>query len=92
MRRFLLVIAIAAVGLIFIARLFYLQIYSDGVHDIFSDNALRKVYDYPKRGFVFDRNGELLVSNQPSYDVMFIPREVKPFDTLEFCNLLKIEK
>ncbi|MDO7173074.1 peptidoglycan D,D-transpeptidase FtsI family protein [Mariniflexile sp. AS56] len=92
MRRFLLVIAITIVGLIFISRLFYLQIYSEGVHDIFSDNALRKVYDYPKRGFVFDRNGELLVSNQPSYDVMFIPREVKPLDTTEFCRLLKIER
>ena len=92
MRRFLLVISIGVVGLIFISRLFYLQIYEGGSRNLFEDNAIRKVYDYPKRGFVFDRNGELLVSNQPSYDVMFIPREVKPFDTLEFCSLLKISK
>jgi len=50
------------------------------------------MYDYPQRGYVFDRNGELLVSNQPSYDVMVIPRDVKPLDTLEFCKLLKLEK
>jgi penicillin-binding protein 2 len=92
MRRFLLAIAIGLVGLIFIFRLFYLQVYGGHEHNLFEDNAIRKVYDYPKRGYVFDRNGKLLVSNQPSYDVMFIPREVKPLDTLEFCKLLKINK
>ncbi len=80
------------VGIIFIARLFYLQIYSDVEYDLYEDNAIRKVYNYPKRGYVYDRNGKLLVANQPSYDVMVIPREVEPLDTLEFCNLLKITK
>jgi len=92
MRKFLLFLSIILVGVVFILRLFYLQVYTTQNHDLFEDNAIRKVYDYPKRGFVFDRNGELLVSNQPSYDVMFIPREVKPLDTLEFCELLKINK
>ncbi|KAA5826297.1 penicillin-binding protein 2 [Algibacter amylolyticus] len=92
MRQFLLFITIIAVGLLFIARLFYLQIYNSSGHDLYEDNAIRKVYDYPKRGFVYDRNGELLVANQPSYDVMVIPREVEPLDTLEFCELLKIDK
>ena len=53
---------------------------------------LKKVFDYPKRGYVYDRNNILLVANQPSYDIMIIPREVKPFDTLELCSLLKITK
>ncbi|SFD12040.1 penicillin-binding protein 2 [Algibacter pectinivorans] len=92
MRQFLLFITIIAVGLLFIARLFYLQIYNSSGHNLYEDNAIRKVYDYPKRGFVYDRNGELLVANQPSYDVMVIPREVEPLDTLEFCELLKIDK
>lgn len=92
MRKFLLFVSIIIVGLIFISRLFYLQIYTAHNHDLFEDNAIRKVYDYPKRGFVYDRNGALLVANQPSYDVMFIPREVKPLDTLEFCSMLKISK
>ena len=59
---------------------------------IYEDNAIRKVFHYPKRGYVYDRNGELLVANQPSYDVMIIPREVEPLDTIEFCSLLKISK
>ena len=92
MRKFLLFLFIIGVGVIFIFRLFYLQIYTLKEHNLFEDNAIRKVYDYPKRGFVYDRNGKLLVANQPSYDVMFIPREVKPLDTLEFCSLLKISK
>ncbi|WP_194766810.1 penicillin-binding protein 2 [Tamlana sp. I1] len=92
MRQFLLFISIIVVGLIFISRLFYLQVYNSEAHSLFDDNAIRKVYDYPERGFVYDRNGKLLVANQPSYDVMVIPREVEPLDTLEFCALLKINK
>ncbi|MCX7551807.1 penicillin-binding protein 2 [Xanthomarina sp. F2636L] len=91
MRQLLLFITIILVGITFIARLFYLQVYNSEEHSLYDDNAIRKVYDYPKRGFVYDRNGKLLVSNQPSYDVMVIPREVKPLDTLEFCSLLKID-
>ena len=92
MRQFLLFISVIGVGLLFISRLFYLQVYNASTNNLFDDNAIRKVYDYPKRGFVYDRNGELLVANQPSYDVMVIPREVEPLDTLEFCSLLKIDK
>ncbi|WP_338731618.1 penicillin-binding protein 2 [Mangrovimonas cancribranchiae] len=92
MRQLLLFASIIIVGIVFIGRLFYLQIYNSDNYNLFEDPAIRKVYDYPKRGFVFDRNGKLLVANQPSYDVMVIPREVKPLDTVEFCSLLKIDK
>ena len=47
---------------------------------------------HPERGYVYDRNGKLLVANQLSYDVMVVPNEVKAMDTLEFCRLLKIDK
>ncbi|WP_452219520.1 penicillin-binding protein 2 [Lacinutrix salivirga] len=92
MRQFLLFFSILFVGILFIGRLFYLQVYTATSNNLYEDNAIRKVFDYPKRGYVYDRNGKLLVSNQPSYDVMIIPREVEPLDTLEFCNLLKIDK
>ena len=82
MRQFLLFISIILVGVLFISRLFYLQVYNSNTQTLFEDNAIRKVYDYPKRGFVYDRNGKLLVANQPSYDVMVIPQEVEPLDTL----------
>ena len=92
MRKLLLFSIIVVVGITFIARLFYLQVYSSKAYDLYEDNAIRKVFHYPKRGYVYDRNGKLLVANQPSYDVMIIPREVKPLDTLEFCSLLKRKK
>ena len=92
MRKSLLPILVLSVGIIFIGRLFYLQIYSTDNYDIYEDNAIRKVFTYPKRGYIYDRNKTLLVSNQPSYDVMIIPWEVRQLDTLEFCDLLKISK
>ena len=93
MRKLLLLTTVILVGLVFITRLFYLQVYSSAPYDIFEDNAIKKEYNYPKRGYVYDRNGKLLVANQPSYDVMVIPRDVQPLDSLEiaeFCKLLKI--
>ncbi len=92
MRRYLLHIIIILVGLIYLGRLFYLQIYDTSYTNLSRNNAVKTVFEYPQRGNIFDRNGKLLVSNQPSYDVMVIPRELKPFDTLEFCSLLGITK
>lgn len=92
MRKLLLFAVVILVGFSFLARLFYLQVYNTSEYNIYEDNAIRKVYHYPKRGYVYDRNGKLLVANQPSYDLMFIPREVKPLDTTEFCNILNITK
>ena len=92
MRRLLLYLIIMSTGLVFIARLFYLQIYDSSFAALSENNAIKILYDYPERGYMFDRYGELLVSNQPSYDVMVIPRELKPFDTTEFCQLLNITR
>ena len=89
----LLYALILLVGIIFIGRLFYIQILDNPYQISPLNNAsIKKVYDYPERGYVYDRNGKLLVANQQSYDLMIIPREVKPLDTIEFCNLLKIDK
>jgi penicillin-binding protein 2 len=91
-RSFLLYFLITVVGLIFIGRLFQLQIIKGESYDPIRNAAVKIEYDYPERGYVYDRNGKLLVANQLSYDVMVQPNQVKPLDTLEFCNLLKIDK
>jgi len=90
MRKILPFILIFLTGFIFLGRLFYLQVIDDSSAILSQNNAIKIEYDYPQRGYVFDRNGKLLVSNQPSYDVMAIPREVEPFDTLELSVLLNI--
>ena len=92
MRKVLLFGLVILTGISFVGRLFYLQIYTADAFDMDNDNAIRKVFHYPKRGYIYDRNDSLLVANQPSYDVMVIPREVETLDTLMFCKLLKIDK
>ncbi|MDR9457086.1 MAG: penicillin-binding protein 2 [Salegentibacter sp.] len=90
MRKLLLYIIILTTGLIFLARVFYLQVIDTSLALRSQDNAIEIQYDYPQRGYISDRNGKLMVSNQPSYDVMVIPRNLKPFDTLEFSEILNI--
>lgn len=80
MRKVLLFGIVILTGACFIGRLFYLQIYESSAYDLNNDNAIRKVFHYPKRGYIYDRNDSLLVANQPSYDVMVIPREVETID------------
>lgn len=92
MRKLLLLFLVALVGITFLVRLYYLQVYDSKTYSPLNDTAIKKEFTYPKRGYVYDRNGELLVANQPSYDVMVIPREVEPLDTTELCSLLKITK
>lgn len=92
MRKLLLPGMIIVVAILIIARLFYLQIIDEELK-LKSENISIKIkYDYPERGYIYDRNGNLLVANQPSYDIMVVPREIKQLDTLEFCKLLNITK
>ncbi len=89
----LLSFIIIFIGIIYIIRLFYLQVINNQYNKPTLNNSTVKIkYDYPERGYIYDRNGILLVANQLSYDIMIIPREVKPLDTIEFCKLLKINK
>lgn len=92
MKRLLLSSLVILIGITFLGRLSYLQIFSFSPDQIAEDPAIKTIYDYPERGYIYDRNGKLLVGNDPAYDVMVIPREVKPLDTLEFCSLLNLEK
>lgn len=89
----LLYISVILIGIIFIGRLFYLQVLENPYQTSRLNNAsIKRIYDYPERGYIYDRNKKLLVANEQAYDVMVIPKEVKPLDTLEFCSLLKIDK
>ena len=92
-RKSFLYFLILSVGAIFVGRLFFLQVI-DTTHrqNPLNNSAVTIKYAYPDRGFIYDRMGKLLVANEGSYDIMIIPRDVEPLDTLEFCNLLKINK
>ncbi|MEH6407338.1 MAG: penicillin-binding protein 2 [Leeuwenhoekiella sp.] len=92
MRKILLITIVLLSGFAFTGRLFYLQVLDTSSVRLSENNAIKRIYDYPQRGHIYDREGKLLVSNQPSYDVMVIPRQVKAFDTVELCGLLKMDK
>ena len=79
--------------LVYIVRLFTLQILSDDFRKSADSNAFLKKIEYPARGAMYDRNGKLLVYNQPSYDIMVVMNEAKDhLDTLDLCQTLGITK
>ncbi len=91
-RSFLLYFLISVIGVLFIGRLFQLQILKSRDYNPVKNSAVKVMFDFPERGYIYDRNGELLVANQLSYDVTIVPNEVIPLDTIELCSLLKITK
>ena len=92
MRKVLLPTIIIVSALLILARLFYLQIVDESLKLKSDNNAIKINYEYPERGYIYDRNGTLIVANQPSYDILVTPKDVKNIDTLELCRLLKITK
>ncbi len=91
-RRYVIASVVVITLLVYIAQLFNLQILSPEYRNFADSNAFFRRTLYPARGAIYDRNGELLVYNQPTYDVMMVVREMKAFDTLDFCNTLNIDK
>jgi penicillin-binding protein 2 len=79
-------------GLIFLIRLFYIQVIADKYILSANNNVLRYITQYPARGLIYDRFGKLLVYNEAAYDLMVTPKQVKAIDTLALCNLIGIEK
>ena len=78
---------------VYIIRLFMLQISSDDYKKSADSNAFLKRIDFPSRGVITDRHGKLLVFNQPSYDIMVVMNEIGDhLDTLEFCQTLNISR
>lgn len=91
-RRYVLTAIVVLVALVYIGRLFYMQIIDRSTTEKADSNALVRQTIYPPRGLIYDRNGELLVYNKPIYEVTMVMREMRNgFDTLAFCNALAID-
>lgn len=92
-RRYVISGIAIVVVLVYIIRLFYLQIIDQSTKDQADNNALVKQTIYPSRGLIYDRNGELLVFNQPIYEITMVMREMgKDWDTTAFCQCLQISR
>ena len=89
-RKYIIGGAIILIILLYLFRLFALQIMSTDYKKNADSNAFLHQTQYPSRGVIYDRNDSLLVYNQPAYDVTVIMKEVTHLDTLDFCKTLKI--
>ena len=77
--------------LIFIIRLFSIQVLDDSFKTSSENNVIRKQTDYPRRGLIYDRNNELIVYNEAAYDLMITPKQATKLDTGLICSLLEID-
>lgn len=91
-RKAVILFIFSTIALIFIIKLFFLQVVDHSYKLSSQNNVLRYITQYPARGKILDRRGKLLVYNEAAFDLLVIPQQVKAFDTNEFCQLLAIEK
>ena len=91
-RSYVIVLVFVLVALVFLVKLFRLQVLDSTYKQYATNNVLREVVQYPARGLIYDRNGKLLVYNKTAYDLLITPREVNQFDTTLFCKLLDITR
>ena len=88
-RRYVIGGFICLIVVIYIFRLFSLQVSEDKYKENADSNAFLRRVIYPARGLVYDREERLVVFNQPAYDVMIIPKDVGNFDTVSQCHCVK---
>ena len=87
-------IIVAALGILLAAytvHLFRLQVLNTSYKTKADENAIREITIHPARGFIYDRNDSLLVYNDAAYDLMVVPKELRPFDTAELCRVLDLD-
>jgi penicillin-binding protein 2 len=89
-RKYLIMALMVLASLGLLIRLFIIQVVNDSYRLSADNNVLRYVTQYPARGLIYDRNGELIVFNQAAYDLMVIPAQNIKIDTAAFCSLLGI--
>lgn len=78
------------VAIIFLIKLFLIQVVDSSYKELAETNAIRKEIQYPVRGLIYDRNGKLIVYNSPEYDLLIVLKEVKQLDTARFCDVFDI--
>jgi penicillin-binding protein 2 len=91
-RPVVILIIIFLVSAILLVKLFMIQVLDDSFMKKAERNAIQRIVDHPYRGLVYDRNGKLMVFNNPIFDLMVVPKEFNIQDTAQFCQLFKISK
>jgi len=84
-------IVVLLISGLLVIKLFDLQIIKNSSSDFLERASIQKVYEFPERGYIYDRNDKLIVSNEPYYDLMIIPSDVNLNDSVEVSKLLNIQ-
>ena len=91
-RKYVIQAVFLITGIAFLVKLFTIQVTDKTYAKAATDNIILPVVEYPYRGLIFDRNGELIVYNNPQFDLTVIPQEVKQLDTLSICEILGLTR
>ncbi len=90
-RQYIIKLIFIGVASVILLRLFFLQNFESKYKVMANDIAIYKKVVYPPRGVIYDRKGKVMLSNTTIYDLMVTPRNIKNFDTLQFCNALGLD-
>jgi len=91
-RKEILQIVIVLVGIIFLVKLFSIQVLDKRYAEMAEGNAIMRQVEYPFRGLIYDRNNKLIVYNTPEYDLEVITKDIRKFDSVKFCNVFEISR
>ena len=91
-RREIFQIAIVLVAIVFLVKLFFIQVLDDRYADMADSNAILRQVDYPVRGLILDRNRKLIVYNTPEFKLEVLLKDVKKFDSAKFCKVFEISR
>ena len=83
-------IVIVLTGIIFLVKLFFIQVLDDRYEEMADSNAILRQVEYPVRGLIQDRTGKTIVYNTPEFNLEVLLQDVKRFDSAKFCEIFKI--
>lgn len=89
-RKEIVQIIIVLTGIVFLVKLFFIQVVDRRYVELADSNAILREVEYPFRGLIYDRNGKLIVYNTPEYDLQIILKEAKPLDSAKFCKVFDL--
>ena len=92
MKNKLFPILIISTSILFVLRLFWVQLININDVQLSNKNSVQRIYNYPERGYIFDRNNNLLVENEPYYDLMIIPKDLKEIELIDLEKFTKAMK
>src|SRR6478609_9951351 len=85
-------VAFVLVGIIFLVKLFFIQVLDDRYLELANSNSILRQIEYPFRGLIKDRHGKLIVYNTPEYDLEVVVNDIRTLDSAKFCLVFNLTR